>query len=496
MTASNFSPMSAPVRSIFDRIYLQLDHAQHYYTAYLLAEGESDLGDGSRPCASIARKRVMDRSDAPQWKVTHADEHATPIIEMDSRLTMKGTTNHIKRAIAEFLYARELEKAAKARENKAAFKAWFGACRKLATETHIEHARDIGSIDIGATRLVYAINYSDAHGNEHADWRNGIRRANRIPYRAEMINDMLALRSIKGRDYRRLLIQEMSQRRRTGMLAPIPGKPNARDVAALESAGNSLFSAEALAELAGIEGVSVTIMTPDNVGDVHNTIAAHIGEPSAALFIAEKVREPNAGIVAAGYESAKDGIAWYENPYASGSEMAYDWDSGHTEYRQEMQNAETLAKANGWTYHVSRMAGNPTFQHSEHGTVMADNWIDLLEQYPIEPSAAELRSMRLFNCQTEGKEPAWRNYKGLELAACRNDIEAVQEEGGNPESDTHIVTCHYEEAEFFSVYLRDKEGLAEALTDIQDRDTVLAVVSELMQISGLPCEFANVFGWR
>ena len=84
----------------------------------------------------------------------------------------------------------------------------------------------------------------------------------------------------------------------------------------------------------------------------------------------------------------------------------------------------------------------------------------------------------------------------MELAACRNDIEAVQEEGGNPESDTHIVTCHYEEAEFFSVYLRDKEGLAEALTDIQDRDTVLAIVAELMQISGLPCEFANVFGWR
>lgn len=448
MTASNFSPMSAPVRAIFDRVFIQLDHAQHYYTAYLLGDGESEIGELSRPCASIARKRQMDRSDAKTWKVTFADEHATPIIDMDSRLTMKGTTNHMRRAIAEFIHARDLEKAAKARENKAAFKAWFGACRKLATETHIEHARDIGSIDIGATRLVYSINNADAHGNEHADWRNGIRRMGRIPYRAEMINDMLALRSIKGRDYRRLLIQEMSQRRRTGMLAPIPGKPNAR--------------AFSVAEI-------------------------------------KKVREPNAGIVAAGYESAKDGIAWYENPYASGSEMAYDWDSGHTEYRQEMQNAETLAKANGWTYHVSRMAGNPTFQHSEHGTVMADNWIDLCEQYPMEtpmPSAAELRSMRLFNCQTEGKEPAWRNYKGLELAACRNDKEVVQEEGGNPESDTHIVTCHYEEAEFFSVYLRDKEGLAEALTDIQDRDTVLAVVSELMQISGLPCEFANVFGWR
>ena len=152
MTASNFSPMSAPVRSIFDRISIKLDHAQHYYTAYAMADDGNE-----RPIASIARKRVTDRSDAPQWKVTFADEHATPVIEMNSRLTLKGTENHMRRAIAEFIHARDLEKAAKARENKAAFKAWFGACRKLATETHIEHARDIGSIDIGATRLVYAI---------------------------------------------------------------------------------------------------------------------------------------------------------------------------------------------------------------------------------------------------------------------------------------------------------------------------------------------------
>ena len=218
MSVSAFSPMSDKVRAIFSRLYVRLDNREHYYTAYMLAETETDIGDYSRPIASIARKRVTDRSDAPQWKVTLADEHATPIVEMDSRLTIKGTENHMKRAIAEFLYARELERAAIVAENKAAFKKWFGACRKLATETHIEHARDIGSIDIGATRLVYAINYSDAHGNEYADWRNGIRRANRIPYRAEMINDMLALRSVKGRDYRRLLIQEMSQRRRTGML--------------------------------------------------------------------------------------------------------------------------------------------------------------------------------------------------------------------------------------------------------------------------------------
>lgn len=408
MTASNFSPMSAPVRSIFDRVFIQLDHAQHYYTAYLLGDGESEIGELSRPCASIARKRQMDRSDAKTWKVTFADEHATPIIDMDSRLTMKGTTNHMRRAIAEFIHARDLEKAAKARENKATFKKWFGACRRLAGETHITHARDIGSIDIGATRLVYSINNADAHGNEHADWRNGIRRAGSVPYRAEMIIDMAALRSVSGREYRRLLIQEMSQRRRAGMLATIPGKPNARafttaetrkgrDVAALASAGNSLFSAEALAELAAIEGVSVTIMTPDNVADVHNTIAAHVGEPSAAFYMADKLQEP---------------------------------------------------------------------------------------------SAAELRGMRLFNGQSNHAEPDWRGFTHLELAAVRDELK--EEEGDG----TNMISCHFEEAEIFSVYGMMTCGEYDLITDISDRDTVLAVIAELQDCSRLPFIVSNRFGMK
>lgn len=101
----------------------------------------------------------------------------------------------------------------------------------------------------------------------------------------------------------------------------------------------------------------------------------------------------------AGFDAAANGVKWHENPNESGSRKAYAWDEGHTYWRKrnptpivrdedeeeisesEMLECKRLAELNGWQYVVSRMAGNPTFQHSHYGIVMADNWKDLCEQY-------------------------------------------------------------------------------------------------------------------
>jgi hypothetical protein len=44
---------------------------------------------------------------------------------------------------------------------------------------------------------------------------------------------------------------------------------------------------------------------------------------------------------------------------------------------------KAAAEAAGWTYHVARMTGTPSFYHPAHGYVIADNWQDLCEQFGI-----------------------------------------------------------------------------------------------------------------
>lgn len=98
------------------------------------------------------------------------------------------------------------------------------------------------------------------------------------------------------------------------------------------------------------------------------------------------------------------------------------------------------------------------------------------------------RGARLFNCQPGNREPAWGKYTKLELAAVRDEFK------DKPGDETHMMTCGQKRASLWSVYGRDREGMADCITDITDRETVLDVVSELMARSGLPCAFAHNFG--
>lgn len=71
-------------------------------------------------------------------------------------------------------------------------------------------------------------------------------------------------------------------------------------------------------------------------------------------------------------------------PYGSATVMFITFDDEHADdkaEREEMEECQRKAELNGWRYVVSRMTGNPTFQHSHYGIVMADNWKDLCEQY-------------------------------------------------------------------------------------------------------------------
>lgn len=91
----------------------------------------------------------------------------------------------------------------------------------------------------------------------------------------------------------------------------------------------------------------------------------------------------------------------------------------------------------------------------------------------------------LFNCCTESQEPDWSQFTHLELAGCVN-------ENDDDDDETHINGNQSSaDAEFFTVYGRDKEGLAEAITDIDDARRALQVAAALAYRSGLTCRVAT-----
>lgn len=86
---------------------------------------------------------------------------------------------------------------------------------------------------------------------------------------------------------------------------------------------------------------------------------------------------------------------------------------------------------------------------------------------------------QLFNCCTAYEEPKWTDFTALELGACRT------EHYDNGDTFT-IGGQDRDKAEFFTVYARDHEGLAEAITDIPKFFGGCLVMAELSRISGLP----------
>lgn len=88
-------------------------------------------------------------------------------------------------------------------------------------------------------------------------------------------------------------------------------------------------------------------------------------------------------------------------------------------------------------------------------------------------------SAQLFNCCTAYAEPKWTDFTALELGGCRSEVDET--------GDEYTSGClQREEAEFFTVYARDHEGLAEAITDIPQFFAGCLIMAELSRISGLP----------
>ncbi|KAB2666038.1 hypothetical protein DEA98_10110 [Brucella pseudogrignonensis] len=94
------------------------------------------------------------------------------------------------------------------------------------------------------------------------------------------------------------------------------------------------------------------------------------------------------------------------------------------------------------------------------------------------------RPDELFNCCTDYKEPDWSQFTHLELAGCVNE--------NDPDAGETCINGNQpsQEAEFFTVYGRDKEGLAEAITDIDDALSALQVAAALSYKSKLACHVA------
>ncbi len=85
----------------------------------------------------------------------------------------------------------------------------------------------------------------------------------------------------------------------------------------------------------------------------------------------------------------------------------------------------------------------------------------------------------LFNCCTNGVAPDWSRFKSLETGGCITDT--------MPNGDTYTVgLVEDDRAEFWTVYARDHEGYAEAITDCESRAAVDRTAAELSRISGLP----------
>jgi len=91
-----------------------------------------------------------------------------------------------------------------------------------------------------------------------------------------------------------------------------------------------------------------------------------------------------------------------------------------------------------------------------------------------QPTEARGIGAVLFNCWHREEQPDWSDYCGLEIGGCRLRGDTVE---GFHDADT---------AEFFTVYGRNRENLAEAITDCPTLDHARRVCALLAHMSGLP----------
>ncbi|WP_294537682.1 hypothetical protein [uncultured Rhodoblastus sp.] len=93
-----------------------------------------------------------------------------------------------------------------------------------------------------------------------------------------------------------------------------------------------------------------------------------------------------------------------------------------------------------------------------------------------EQETIEARRKRLFNCCADNLAPDWSRFASLTVGGCKVD----------PEDPGHTLglVCDAE-AQFWTVYARDKDGCSEAITDCGARAEADQVAQELYTLSGL-----------
>jgi hypothetical protein len=93
----------------------------------------------------------------------------------------------------------------------------------------------------------------------------------------------------------------------------------------------------------------------------------------------------------------------------------------------------------------------------------------------------------LFNCQTDCIAPDWSRYASILIGGTRNLSD-------DPDETQMVGAQSIGEAQFFTIYGRDHEGLLDAITDCETARDVLAVGAQLAALSGLPALIDPVLG--
>ena len=94
---------------------------------------------------------------------------------------------------------------------------------------------------------------------------------------------------------------------------------------------------------------------------------------------------------------------------------------------------------------------------------------------------APLTPADLFNCCTNYAEPKWADFTRIEIGGCVMSASLGEEvvQGG----------VAFASAKFFTIYGREHDGTALAITDCPDALTALRVAAHLWAVSGLPFTF-------
>lgn len=90
-------------------------------------------------------------------------------------------------------------------------------------------------------------------------------------------------------------------------------------------------------------------------------------------------------------------------------------------------------------------------------------------------ASPDLTSAFLFNCCTDERQPDWSPFLSIEVGGCIAG-DGGETTGGVPD----------DQAEFWTVYARRRDGCAEAITDTETRELAEFAARTIARLSGLP----------